>query len=78
MKRRNQSLHAEIAEASRATTGKQRTHSANGIVASARSLERLLSKRRKLRRDLRLLEADIKHERKMLKALAGAHGGDDL
>ena len=78
MKRRSQALHHEVAEAYRAKAGKQRTHSTGGIVASARALARLLTKHGRARRELRLLESDIRHEWKMLKALAGAHGGDDL
>jgi len=45
------------------------------VIDEARRLERLITKRRRLRRDLRTVDADIRHSRKMLAALAGANGG---
>jgi hypothetical protein len=66
----------EVAEASRATTGRK-PRDPRELVATARTLERLLARRRKLRRELRLLDGLIKHERKMLKALAGVEFLDD-
>jgi len=44
----------------------------NLVIEEARRLERLQAKRRKLRRELRRVEQDIKHSRKMLRAFAGA------
>jgi hypothetical protein len=73
------SLRQEIGEASRKDAGKQtRRGYSNELVATARKLEKLLAKRRKQRRELRRLEEDIRHERKMLKALAGAEMGEEL
>lgn len=66
----------EVAEASRATTGKQRRGYPSALIASAQQLERLKAKRRKLKKDLRHIEADIKHEKKMLRAMAGAEEGE--
>lgn len=42
------------------------------LIACARSLQRLLTARRRLRRQTRVIEKDIKHERKMLAALKAA------
>jgi hypothetical protein len=39
------------------------------LIARARELQRLLTQRRKLRRQLRAVDADVRHVRKMLKAL---------
>lgn len=67
----------EVAEASRATTGKQRRSFPNELVQTARHIEKLMGKgRRKLKKELRHIETDIKHEKRMLKALAGAEEGD--
>ena len=43
------------------------------VIEEARRLERLLAKRRRLRRELRVIDADIRHARKMLKAFAGVN-----
>ena len=51
----------------------RRPRAVSPVIDEARRLERLLAKRRKLRRDLRTVDADIKHSRRMLKALAGVH-----
>jgi hypothetical protein len=48
---------------------------ASELVLTAKRLERLQARRRKLRAELRRVEADIKHDRKMLRALAGAVDG---
>lgn len=45
------------------------------LIARARELQRLQTKRRRLRRNLRAVEADIKHVRKMLKAIKAASEG---
>jgi phage shock protein A len=42
------------------------------LIARARELQRLLTQRRKLRRQLRLVELDVRHVRKMLNALKAA------
>jgi len=44
----------------------------NELVATAKKVERLEARRRQLRRELRRVEAAIKHEKKFLRALAGA------
>jgi hypothetical protein len=44
----------------------------NELVATAKKLERLQAKRRALRRALKRIEADIRHEKKFLRALPGA------
>lgn len=62
----------EVAEASRAKTGKQRRGYPSALIATAKQIERLQAKRRTLRKALRHVEADIKHEKKMLRAMAGA------
>lgn len=46
--------------------------SRNLVIDEARRLERLLAKRRRLKRELRALDRDIKHSRRMLKAFAGS------
>jgi hypothetical protein len=72
-------LAGEVAEASRPRPSKQRRGFPSELVATARSLERLLARRRKLAKELRRVEREIKHERKMLKALAGVEEkGNDL
>ena len=76
MKRARRIAH-EVAEASRATVQGHKPRDPRELVATARTLERLLARRRKLRRELRLLDSQIKHERKMLKALAGVEFLDD-
>lgn len=48
------------------------------LVEVARRLERSLGKRRKLRRELRALEVEIKIHRRELKAMAGVEERDDL
>jgi hypothetical protein len=71
-------LAQEVANASRVLQNdleakQQRTPRDYSIVVEeARRLERLQARRRKLRRDLRAIEADIRHSKKMLKAFA--HG----
>ena len=45
------------------------------LILRARELERLLRSRRKLRRQLRAVEGDITHVRKVLKALQYASEG---
>jgi len=68
----------EVAEASRAATGKHPRGYPSTLVAEARDLERNIARRRKLRRELRALDLTIRHNRKMLKALAGAEQGEEL
>jgi predicted nucleic acid-binding Zn-ribbon protein len=72
-------LAHEVANASRVdileSEFRQAKRDTNDVVNSARRLARLQAKRVKLRRELRAVEADIKHERKMLRALAGADRG---
>lgn len=67
-------LVQEVAEASRVCTSEfvQARRDTSDIVASAKRLQRLQTKRARLRKELRQLEQDIKHERKMLRAIAGA------
>jgi hypothetical protein len=48
------------------------------LVRSARSLARLQTQRRKLRRQLRVVETEIRAERKTLKALAAANRDPDV
>jgi len=67
-------LAGEVAEASRAKTGRQAMQP-NELVATARTLERLLQRRRKLRVELRRLDREVKAERRNLKALAGHYSG---
>lgn len=43
----------------------------NELVATAKKIERLQARRRALRKELKRIERDIKHEKKFLKALAG-------
>jgi len=72
-----QALHLEVANAFTVLdnelpakrTAPRRT---NELVESARRLERLRNKARQLRRELKRVEADIRHEKKMLRGLAGA------
>lgn len=45
------------------------------LIARARELQRMLTTRRRLRRQLRALEVNIKHERKALKAIKHASEG---
>jgi phage gp16-like protein len=71
-------LAHEVAEATRAKAGRARQQkSPNELVATARMLERLLAKRRRLRRDLRAVERAITHERRNLRVLAGHFGQHD-
>jgi uncharacterized protein YlxW (UPF0749 family) len=75
--RQNNRLAIEVANADRVLTNeleaKQSTPArTNELVATARKLEKLQAKRRKLRAELRSVEKDIKHEKRFLKALAGA------
>lgn len=42
------------------------------LLATARKVATLLTRRRKLRRQLKATETELRHERKMLKALASA------
>lgn len=76
MKRARRIAH-EVGEAYRATVQGRKPRDPRELVATARNLERLLARRRKLRRELRLLDGQVKHERKMLKALAGVEFPDD-
>jgi hypothetical protein len=69
-------VRKEIAEASRVLENELPARQAaprnqNLVIEEARRLERLMAKRRRLRRELRVVDADIKHARKMLKAFAG-------
>ena len=70
MKRARRIAH-EVAEATRATVQGSKPRDPRELVATARELERLLAKRRKVRKELRHLEGLIRHSRKFLKALAG-------
>lgn len=74
--KRHQRIGLEVAEASRTTTGKQRRSFPNELVQTARTIEKLMAKRRALKKQLRHIETDIKHEKRMLKALAGAEEGE--
>jgi hypothetical protein len=53
------------------TTHAGKLRDVDNVVAAAKRLQRLQTRRSKLRRDLRAVEADIKHARKMLRAFAG-------
>lgn len=75
-KRHSTRIGLEAAEASRASTGKQRRGYPNALVATARGIERLYTKKRKLNAELRRVVASIKHEKKLLKAMAGAEERD--
>jgi hypothetical protein len=68
----------EVAEASRKETGTRRGYNPNALIGTVRKLERLRQQRRQLRRRLRLLDEQIRHEKRMLKAIAGASMGDEL
>lgn len=70
-------LAHEVAEASRAGSNSARFVSSEHtdfLVQVARQLERLQVKRRRLRRDLRAVEDEIKARRRELKAAAQAIG----
>jgi hypothetical protein len=68
----------EVAEATRVTGAHKQKRRNNELIQAIRQLERLMNKRRKLRKELRSVERDIKHERKMLKALAGVNDESEL
>jgi len=76
MKRARRIAH-EVAEASRAKVQGTKPRDPRELVATARTLERWLAKRRKVRKELRFIDQQIKHERKMLKALAGVNFDDN-
>jgi|GEM_PF-4273635 len=70
-------IHLEVANAARVLENElpakqARPRRTNEVVDCARRLERLRVKARRLRRELKSLETDIRHEKKMLRALAGA------
>lgn len=72
------SLAAEVAGAATALendlptkTSKRIPHSNAAIIDEAKRLQRLQTRRKALRRQLRQVEADIRHSRQMLRALAG-------
>ncbi len=71
-------IGAEIAEASRVATGTKTAMVASKhtdfLVQVARQLERLQTKRRRLRRDLKLLDEEIRLRKRELKAAAQAIG----
>lgn len=73
----------EIAEASLALANELparvvKTTHADVLVQAAKRLERLQAKRRKLRRELKQVDADIRFEKKSLRALVQQVGkGDD-
>lgn len=73
-------LAHEIAESSRTTTAHTvRASHGDTLVDIARTVERLTAKRRKLRRELRTVDANIRHAKKELRAmLAVVRGGSDL
>lgn len=71
-------MRKEVAEASRVLENElpakqSRPRNQQLVIEEARRLERLLAKRRRLRRELRVVDGDIKHARKMLKAFAGVN-----
>jgi predicted phage-related endonuclease len=77
MAKRPLTLAEEVANASRVLTNELEAKQAtpgrtNELVATAKRLERLQAKRRKVRAELRRIDADIRHEKKFLRALAGA------
>lgn len=71
----------DVAEASRVThearTRKPRVSNTDVLVDIARQLERLQAKRRKMRRELRNVELDIKRVKREMKALAAVVAGTD-
>jgi septal ring factor EnvC (AmiA/AmiB activator) len=71
----------EIAEASRvrdgAHTRRPRVKHTDVLVDTARQLERLQAKRRRLRKELREIETNIKHAKRELRALAAQVSGKD-
>ena len=74
---RTLTLAQEIAGASTAldndlpTTTRRTPHASAAIIDEAKRLQRLQTKRAALRRQLRQIDADIRHSRQMLRALAG-------
>lgn len=76
--KRHKRIADEAAEASRAKTGKRTRAYPATLIAEARELERNMAKRRRLRRQLREVEANIRHGKKMLKALAGAESQEEV
>jgi hypothetical protein len=77
-KRQAHRLAMDVAEASRKTAGTTTKYNPNTLIGTVRRLEKLRAQRRVLRRRLKQLEEHIRHEQKMLKALAGASMGEEL
>jgi hypothetical protein len=75
-KRQAHRLALDVAEASRKTDGKRTSYNPNQLIGTVRHLEKLRAQRRALRRRLKALDVNIRHEQKMLKALAGASMGE--
>lgn len=46
-------------------------HQTNAVIDEAKRLQRLQTRRAKLRKELRQVDKDIRHSKRMLKALAG-------
>lgn len=76
--KRSQRLGREVAEASvvlsndlPAKAGRSR-HQTGAIIDEAKRLQRLQTQRRQLRKKLKAIEADIRHSKQMLRALAGS------
>ena len=73
MKKHRRPIAHEVAEASRALQSEiVQTRSTNELLATARTLARLQVRRARLRKELKRLDKAIKHEQKMLRAVAGA------
>jgi seryl-tRNA synthetase len=72
-------LSREVGEASKALTNDLparfvSTKHTDALIQSAKKIQRMQNRRNALRRELRKLEQDIRHEKKMLKAMAAAIG----
>ena len=80
MKRQPRNLAREVANAtvvlgnelpSIYATSHGARHAAGAIIEEAKRLQRLQTQRRQLRARLKAIEADIRHSKQMLRALAG-------
>lgn len=66
----------EVAEASRTKSGRKiKVSHADTLVDCARTLERLMAKRRKLRRELKSVTGDITHVKKEMRAMIAQVSG---
>jgi len=74
MRKPSNKLAQEIANASRVTDSEfvQGARDTRELLATARTLARLQTRRAKLRRELKRIDRAIRHEQKTLRAIAGA------